>query len=60
MNHPTITTVLAELDDTRTKLVDFVGNRPALTVDQRSAIKFMCDCINDAVLAAPHVQVPNG
>ena len=59
MNHPTITEALAELDDTRTKLVDFLGNQQRLTPDDRADIRTAVDYINSAVIAMPHVQVPN-
>lgn len=59
MNHPTINEALAELDDTRTKLVDFLGNQQQLTNDQRAGLSIAVNYINRAVIAMPHVQVPN-
>lgn len=58
MNHPTLGRCIVELDDTRTKLIDFIETGIPNEA-QVARIKSAFNHINQAILAMPHVQVPN-
>lgn len=59
MNHPTLGQCIVELDDTRTKLIDFIETGIP-DEDESARIKSAFDLINQAILAIPHVRVSNG
>ena len=58
MNHPTLGRCIVELDDTRTKLVDFIETGIPNEA-QVARIKSAFNHINQAILDIPHVQAPN-